>query len=290
MGGDAGVRLLAGGATATRVVSLALLVPTALVAPFAGPLIDRFGATRVLLGSYASQAVAMGATAAALLLEAPSLFVYALGAITAMLLVTTHPAHAVASPGIARTTEQLVALNVITGWILSIGLVLAPAGAGAILAVSSPGAVYAAGAACAIGATLLVFPLRDLVPPLPSRIHRDRRQCAAATRSGRSRHRAFRGPAGGDPRDRSHVLHGGCSGRARRRARRRIARPRRFGCGLPHGRARRRRRGRRGHVAGARAARTSRSRDGRRGDARRAGICGARRCDDGDDRVRRRSR
>ena len=37
-----------GGATATGLVSLALLVPTALFAPFAGQLIDRFGASRVL--------------------------------------------------------------------------------------------------------------------------------------------------------------------------------------------------------------------------------------------------
>ena len=41
------------GATATGVVSLTLLIPTAVFAPFAGPLLDRFGASRVLLGAYA---------------------------------------------------------------------------------------------------------------------------------------------------------------------------------------------------------------------------------------------
>ena len=155
-----------GGATATGVVSLALLAPTAICAPFGGPLIDRFGATRVLLGAYAAQAAVMGATAAALLAGAPSLVVYALGALTAMALTVTHPAHAVVSPGIARTTEQLVALNAVTGWILSLGLVLAPARAGLVLSVSSPGAVYAAGALCLVAAAALVVPLRDLVPPL----------------------------------------------------------------------------------------------------------------------------
>jgi len=147
----------------TGVVSLALLIPTALAAPFAGPLIDHFGASRVLLGAYGAQAVAMGATAASLLSGAPPVVSYALGALTAMGLVMTHPAHAVVSPGIARTTEQLVALNAVTGWILSIGLVLAPACAGLILAVSTPGAVYAAGAACVVLAAILVVPLRDLV-------------------------------------------------------------------------------------------------------------------------------
>ena len=92
----------------------------------------------------------MGATAVSLLSGGPPLVSYALGALTAMVLVVTHPAHAVVSPGIARTTEQLVALNAVTGWILSIGLVLAPACAGLILAVSTPGAVYAAGAACVL--------------------------------------------------------------------------------------------------------------------------------------------
>ena len=155
-----------GGATATGVVSLALLIPTAIAAPFAGPLIDRFGASRVLLGAYVAQFVAMGATAVSLLAGATPVLSYALGALTAMALVMTHPAHAVVSPGIARTTEQLVALNAVTGWILSVGLVLAPAGAGVILAVSTPGAVYAAGAACVLLAAILVVPLRDLVPPL----------------------------------------------------------------------------------------------------------------------------
>jgi hypothetical protein len=155
-----------GGATATGVVSLALLAPTALFAPLAGPLIDRFGATLVLLGAYASQALTMGATAAAMISGAPALATYVLGALTAMLLVVTHPAHAVVSPGIARTAEQLVALNAITGWILSVGLVLAPACAGLILAVATPGAVYAAGSACLILAALLVVRIRDLVPPL----------------------------------------------------------------------------------------------------------------------------
>src|SRR5207244_6699275 len=104
-----------GGATATGVVSLALLVPTAIFAPVAGPLIDRFGASRVLLGAYAAQAVAMSATAASLLAGAPVGLTYGLGAVTAAALAVTHPAHAVASPGFARTTGELVALNAATG-------------------------------------------------------------------------------------------------------------------------------------------------------------------------------
>jgi len=60
-----------GGAAATGLVSLALLVPTALFAPFAGPLIDRFGASRVLLGAYLMQGGTMAGTAVSLLAGAP---------------------------------------------------------------------------------------------------------------------------------------------------------------------------------------------------------------------------
>ena len=155
-----------GGATSTGVVSLALLVPTALAAPLAGPVIDRYGAGRVLSGGYVAQALAMGLTAASMLAGAPPLVCYVFGAATATLLTVTHPAHAVMSPAIAHTTEQLVALNAITGWILSVGLVAAPALAGLILELAAPGAVYAGGALCLVGAAALVLPLRGLVPPL----------------------------------------------------------------------------------------------------------------------------
>jgi MFS family permease len=158
-----------GGTTATGLVSFGILIPTGLFAPLAGPLIDRFGASKVLLGAYAVQAVVMAATSVALLTGSPPALVYFLAALTAMALTVTHPAYAVVSPGLARTTKQLVALNAVTGWVLSIGLVLGPALAGAILAFSTPGVVYLAGALALTISTLLVVPLHDLVPPLLTR-------------------------------------------------------------------------------------------------------------------------
>jgi MFS family permease len=155
-----------GGATSAGVVALALLVPTALAAPFAGPLIDRHGASRVLFGGYVAQALAMGATAASMLGGAPPAACYLLGAVTATFLTVTHPAHAVMSPALACTTQQLLALNAISGWILSVGLVAAPAAAGLILTLATPGAVYAAGALCVAAAAVLVLPLRALVLPV----------------------------------------------------------------------------------------------------------------------------
>jgi MFS family permease len=155
-----------GGATATGLVSFGILIPTGLFAPLAGPLIDRYGASRVLVGAYAVQGLVMAATSVALLTGSPPALVYFFAALTAIALTFAHPAYAVVSPGLAHTTEQLVALNAVTGWVLSIGLVLGPAFAGVILAVSTPGVVYLAGAVALAISTVLVLPLRDLAPPL----------------------------------------------------------------------------------------------------------------------------
>jgi MFS family permease len=154
-----------GGATTAGVVALAQLAPAALLAPVAGPLMDRYGAGRMLYGGYVAQTVALGATAGSLLAGAPTLVTYAFGAVVATVLTVTHPAHAVVSPRLARTPEQLVALNGISGWCGSLALVVAPASAGLLLSLSTPGTVYAAGAGCVALAAMLVQPLRGLVPP-----------------------------------------------------------------------------------------------------------------------------
>jgi MFS family permease len=156
-----------GGATTAGLVALAQLVPSAFFAPLAGLIADRYGASRVLLGGYVAQGVAMAATAASMLVGAPPVLVYALGAVTATAITVTHPSHAVVSPGIAHTPEALIALNAVSGWVWSLALIVAPAATGLLLAVSSPGGVFAAGTACLAFSAVLVFPLRDVVPPLP---------------------------------------------------------------------------------------------------------------------------
>src|SRR5829696_3260115 len=74
-----------GGAAEAGLVAFASLAPSVLLAPAVAALGDRFARDRVLLGTYAAQAVLMAATGLALAIGAPVAVAYGLAVTTATL-------------------------------------------------------------------------------------------------------------------------------------------------------------------------------------------------------------
>jgi MFS family permease len=132
-----------GGATEAAIVAAIQLVPAALVAPIASVLGDRRRPGRVVLASYVTQAAAMSATAAVLLADGPAALAYAGATITTVAITLTRPAMSVLVPTLVRTPDELTAANVVSSWTESLSVLVAPLVTGFVLAVSSPGAVFA---------------------------------------------------------------------------------------------------------------------------------------------------
>ncbi len=152
------------GPVSVGLVALVQLVPAALFAPAAASLGDRYPRERVIAYGYAVQAIAMLATAAAMLAEAPPALVYAVAAITASSLVVTRPTQSALLPGLAASPEDLTAANAATGLIEGAGILAGPLMAAAILTGGTPGSVFLAGAVLLVVAAVATMRLRPAPP------------------------------------------------------------------------------------------------------------------------------
>jgi hypothetical protein len=153
-----------GGATAAGIVALVQLVPAALFAPYGGVLADRHPPAGILFGGYVCQGAAMGATAVSLLAGGPPALSYGLAALASTAVTITRPAQAVLVPELAHEPDELTAFNVVSSWIESACILVAPALAGVVLGLSTPGTVFAICAGLGLAAGIAVVGLIGRTP------------------------------------------------------------------------------------------------------------------------------
>ena len=155
-----------GGATASGLVAVAQLIPAALFAPFAAMLAERWPPARVLVLGYVAQGLAMGATAAALLVDAPFVVVVACGAAAATAVTVTRPTMAVLVPALARHPADLTAANVVTGANEAVTMLVGPALTGVVVALADPEAVFGLMAVLVLLAAMVVAPIHGPRPTI----------------------------------------------------------------------------------------------------------------------------
>lgn len=153
------------------IVALVQLLPAAGLAPVTASLADRFPRERVLLGGYIAQGVTFGATACGMLLGLPGPAIYALAATGAIATTLTRPAQGSLLPALSRTPEELTAANSLAGAVEGGGVLLGPLAGALILAFTSPGVVWAAGAVALATAAVLVARLPIHGSPTPVATH-----------------------------------------------------------------------------------------------------------------------
>jgi MFS family permease len=153
-----------GGATTSGLVALAQLCPAAIFAPFVGSLADRRPPGRVLAVGYVAQGVGMAATAVVLLAHGPLVLAVACAAFAATAVTVTRPTQAVLLPALAHRPEELTGANVVSGWVESVSVLVAPALTGVLLGVAGPGSVFAVMAGLVFVGALVVAPVRASGP------------------------------------------------------------------------------------------------------------------------------
>ena len=149
-----------GGAAAAGIVAVIQLLPSAVLSPLIGGFGDRLPRERMLVASYLGQSAGMAVTAIALAASADFAVVVALATLTTIAIGMTRPAHFALLPALARTADEVTAANVASSTIQNVAILVAPALAGALLAVSGAAAVFGVTAVATGVAAILVATIR----------------------------------------------------------------------------------------------------------------------------------
>ena len=106
--------------------------------------------------------------------DGPSLAVYGLAIVTALVGTCFRPAQAALLPGLARDPGELTAANVASSTIESVGFFLGPALGGLLLAVADIQAVYVVNAATFLWSAAIIVGLH--APPVAPAVESGRRR------------------------------------------------------------------------------------------------------------------
>jgi hypothetical protein len=155
-----------GGASASGLVASAQLIPSILLAPVISAHGSRLGVARLLSLCYLASTLMLAGCAAAILLDAPPIVVYAAAIGFCVPLGVGVPLHNVMTPLVVRHPDELTAANVATGWCKGAAALVGPLLAGLMLGLQGPGL------ACAVLAGLCAAaPLLARVRPLRAAAH-----------------------------------------------------------------------------------------------------------------------
>jgi len=149
----------AGGSKLAGMTSVGLLIPAAVVAPFAGHAADGARPERALFLVYVVEAASLACAAVLAVVGAPAWTVIVPIGVAITGITFIRPSIAVVVPGLVVSPGDLVAANLLTGNADSVGVLAGPLLASALLFADGPALVFASCAALnAIGA-LLTFRL-----------------------------------------------------------------------------------------------------------------------------------
>jgi MFS family permease len=151
-----------GGAGEAGIVVFVELAPSIILAPAVAALGDRFARERVLLGTYVAQAALMAMTAIALVTQSAPLVVYGLATVVATLVALSRPIHSALMPEVVDAPDDLTAANVVSGMAESLGSLIGPLGAGVLIGLGGPAAVFTVAAVGnVVGSAAVLGVVRD---------------------------------------------------------------------------------------------------------------------------------
>jgi MFS family permease len=155
----------AGGTREMGIAAVALLLPTAALAPFLAQIGDRIHRERALALAYLTIGISAGLTAAALALSLPSGVVYAFAALVNIAISIVRPTHLSILPEVAETPTQLTAANALSSTSEAFAIFIGPLLAGTLIALDGPEAVFAVMAVVllAVGGLMLAVHARARV-------------------------------------------------------------------------------------------------------------------------------